>query len=64
MSIALKGVPVHQAQPPDGVVRIKDEWYFEENTPATGIASLGLDAGLPSAPSDSDRKSILDLFKP
>ena len=64
MAHALKGVPVDSPAAPDGLVRQQGEWYFEENTPASGIATLGLEAGQPNAPSESDRKSILDLFKP
>ncbi|MBW8832175.1 MAG: PBP1A family penicillin-binding protein [Burkholderiales bacterium] len=63
MGHALKTTPVHESQPPDGVVRINGEFYLEEHTPASGISSLGLEDALPSAPTDSDRKSILDLFK-
>jgi len=63
MGYALKKTPVYESQPPDGVVRINGEWYLEEHTPATGISSLGLEEALPSAPTDSDRRSILDLFK-
>jgi penicillin-binding protein 1A len=64
MATALKGVPVHEPSAPDGLVRVGDEWYFEENTPSSGIASLGLEARAPNAPSEADRNSILDLFKP
>jgi penicillin-binding protein 1A len=64
MAQALKGVPVHEAVAPDGVVRINGEWFFEENTPANAVMSLGLDAAQPNAPNDTERKSILDLFKP
>jgi penicillin-binding protein 1A len=64
MATALKGVPVHEAAAPDGLVRIGGEWYFEENTPASGITSLGLEVQAPNGPTEADRKSILDLFKP
>jgi len=64
MSHALKDVPVEEPVAPDGVVRIGDEWYFEEVTPATGIWSLGVEETLPDAPSADDRKSVLDLFRP
>jgi len=63
MGTALKNVPVHESQAPDGVVRLKGEWYYEENTPASGISTIGLDAPPAAAPTESDRKSILDLFK-
>jgi penicillin-binding protein 1A len=63
MSVALKKVPVHEATPPEGVVRIKGEWYFEENTPASGISTIGLEEGKPTTPPEPEKKSILDLFK-
>lgn len=67
MSHALKGVPVDEPVAPDGVVRVNGEWYFEENTPESGIATMGLEEKspqAPTAPDAADRKSILDLFKP
>jgi penicillin-binding protein 1A len=64
MSQALKGRPIQSPEPPDGVVQLEGEWYFEERTPSQGITGLGLEETLPNAPSSSDRKSILDLFRP
>jgi penicillin-binding protein 1A len=64
MRYALKNVPVDQPVAPDGLVRLQGEWYFEENTPASGIATLGVESLQPNAPSETDRRSILDLFKP
>jgi penicillin-binding protein 1A len=64
MAHALKGLPVTQREAPDGLVQLDGEWYFEERTPAQGIVTLGLEEHLPNAPSESDRRSILDLFRP
>jgi penicillin-binding protein 1A len=64
MSAALKGVPVSEIQPPPGVVNVGGEWYYEEYGPGNGITSLGLeDPAAPPAPTEDERKSILDLFK-
>ena len=63
MKHALNGVPVQQYPVPDGVVSVGDEWYYEEYVKGAGVASLGLDDKLPSAPDEEERKSILDLFK-
>ena len=68
MKVALKGVPVQPYTPPDGVVNINDEWYYQEYAHGTGVTSLGLEdklpgAGGPTAPTEDERKSILDLFK-
>lgn len=63
MSSALKGVPIAELKPPEGVVSINGEWYYEEYTPGRGVASLGLDDALPVVPATEDeRRSILDLF--
>jgi penicillin-binding protein 1A len=42
MGSALKGVPERPVQPPAGVVKVGDEWYFAETQPGQGIASLGV----------------------
>lgn len=71
MSYALKGVPVAEATPPEGVVNVGGEWYYNEYASGSGVSSLGLEepaagaAGAASAPPpvDEERRSILDLFK-
>jgi penicillin-binding protein 1A len=67
MKHALKGVPVQPFTPPEGVVNINDEWYYEEYARGSGVSSLGLEDKMPStapaAPNEDERKSILDLFK-
>lgn len=63
MSQALRGVPVQMPQPPDGLVWWDGEWFFEEYTPTTGIATLGMEDSPPAAPSEEERRSILDLFR-
>ena len=66
MGHALRDMPVEEYQPPDGLVNVAGEWYFEEYGHNAGVASVGLDekATAPaSPPTDDERKSILDLFK-
>jgi penicillin-binding protein 1A len=63
MRQALKGIPVEEPAPPEGVVNIDGEWYYEEYTQGTGVTSLGLEDKLPTMPTEDERKSILDLFK-
>jgi len=67
MKHALKGVPVQPFTPPEGVINMNDEWYYEEYARGSGVSSLGLDDKLPgnapAAPNEDERKSILDLFK-
>ncbi len=64
MSTALKGVPVMEPTPPEGVINVGGEWYYEEYGPGNGISSVGLeDAPAPPAATEEERRSILDLFK-
>ncbi len=63
MQQALKGTPVDEPAPPSGLVNLGGEWYFEEFAHNSGISSLGLEDKLPTAPSEEERRSILDLFK-
>jgi penicillin-binding protein 1A len=42
MGTALKGVPDVSMQPPSGVVKVGDDWYYSETRPGQGVASLGV----------------------
>lgn len=73
METALKGVPVTEVNPPDGVVNSGGEWYFDEFAHGSGVSNLGLDdrsakPGTPTGasqelPPADERKRILELFK-
>ena len=63
MQVALKGVPVQEYEPPEGVVRAKSDWAFDEFGSGRGVSSLGLEDKVPKPPSTEERSSILDLFK-
>jgi penicillin-binding protein 1A len=63
MQPMLKGVPVQEPPVPEGVVNVGGEWFYEEYTRGAGVSSLGLEDKLPEAPSEDEKKSILDLFK-
>jgi penicillin-binding protein 1A len=63
MGYALKGVPVEEPSPPEGVVNLNGEWYYDEYAHGGSIGSVGLEDKLPVAPSEDERRSILDLFK-
>jgi penicillin-binding protein 1A len=63
MAYALKGVPVQELKPPEGVIQTEGDWSFEEFGPGHGVRSLGLEDVLPPAPTSEERNSILDLFK-
>ena len=41
MGRALKGVPEHVPEPPDGLVFSNGDWYYTESQPGQGVAALG-----------------------
>ncbi len=43
METALKGVPATQYTPPEGVVNVGGEWFFDEYARGSGVSSLGLE---------------------
>ena len=75
METALKGVPVVPlVPPPEGVVNVGGEWFYNEYARNSGVSSVGLDdkgavnggtgAEPPHPPPASEeRNRILDLFK-
>jgi penicillin-binding protein 1A len=79
MEYALKGVPVAEYPPPEGVVNVGGEWYYNEYARGGGVTSLGgggnQDPGAANpeqspgtdastgAPASDEKNRILDLFK-
>lgn len=64
MAYALKGIPVQTLPPPPGVTLHGSDWMYEEFGPGAGVTSLGMEDPLPpQAPSEDERKGILDLFR-
>jgi len=63
MAHALKGVPVQELHPADGLVQVGNDWIFDEFAGGRGVNSVGMEERVPTAPSDEERKSILDLFR-
>jgi len=63
MQHALKGVPVQEPTPPEGVVFAAGYWTFDEFAHGGGISSVGLDDKIPEAPTVEERRGILDLFR-
>ena len=73
METALRNVPIMEPEAPEGIVRVSNEWYYEEFSKDTGIGAVGagdkVPAGAPASaasrpmtPSEEQR-SILDLFR-
>jgi penicillin-binding protein 1A len=64
MQSALSGKPVDEiAPPPEGVVNINGEWFYDEYASANGVRELATEPNAPPAATDDEKKSILDLFK-
>jgi len=69
MGEALKGVPVELPAPPEGVVSVGSDWYFQEYTPGRGVNALGAGDGAVEgqvsgpAVEPQEKRSILDLFR-
>ncbi len=63
MSHALKELPVKEPAVPEGVVNIAGEWFYDEYSHGGAVSSLGLEDKTPVAPSEEERRGILDLFR-
>jgi penicillin-binding protein 1A len=63
MQFALRGKPVDEMTPPEGVVNINGEWFYEEYTAGSGVRELAAEPNVPSTTTEDEKKSILDLFK-
>ena len=63
METALKNVPVMEPEPPEGIVRLNNEWYFEEFAKNGGVGAVGAGAAHQAQPAAEEKKSILDLFR-
>ncbi len=67
MQTALNGVPVMEPSAPEGVVRVGNEWYFDEFSRSEGVPNVNLD-DKPAhdtivLPPTEEKKRILDLFR-
>lgn len=67
METALKNVPIQELSPPEGVVHIGGEWYYDEFGKGSGVSGLGLeDKGEPNnepVTAPEEKRKILDMFK-
>ena len=73
METALKNVPIMEPDAPEGLVRVNNEWYYEEFAKGAGIGAVGAgEKGNVAAPApgasrpmtqSEEQRSILDLFK-
>ncbi|BDT73345.1 penicillin-binding protein 1A [Comamonadaceae bacterium OS-4] len=67
METALKGIPITEPTVPEGVVRLGNEWFYEEFTPGAGVSNLGMTDKAENAKENGtaadEKQKILDLFK-
>lgn len=63
MQYALKNKAVDEVTPPEGVVNVNGEWFYEEYSGTSGVRELSNEPNVPGAATDEEKKSILDLFK-
>jgi len=63
METALKNVPVMEPEPPEGIVHLNNEWYFEEFAKNGGVGAVGAGTSHQAQPAADEKKSILDLFR-
>jgi penicillin-binding protein 1A len=63
MQYALKGVPVQEIAPPEGVLQSGPYWMFDEFAHGAGISSVGLEDTVPQPATETERSGILDLFR-
>lgn len=67
METALKSVPVTEPMAPEGVVKLGNEWFYEEFIHGAGVSNLGMsdgsDAPAEATSAPDEKKKILELFK-
>ncbi|WP_082579977.1 penicillin-binding protein 1A [Pelomonas sp. Root1444] len=63
MQFALRGKPVDEMTPPEGITNINGEWFYEEYTSGSGVRELSNEPTVPGTTTEDEKKSILDLFK-
>jgi penicillin-binding protein 1A len=63
MAHALKGMPVREPVPPEGVILEGGDWRYQEFARGAGVTSLGLEDVIPAPPTTEERSGILDLFR-
>jgi penicillin-binding protein 1A len=63
MQFALRGKPVEEMTPPEGVINLNGEWFYEEYTAGSGVRELASEPNVPGTTTEDEKKSILDLFK-
>lgn len=65
MQFALRNTPVSPYEPPEGVIVVNGEYYFDEYSGKAGVSALTADddAQAPKPGTEEEKRGILDLFK-
>jgi penicillin-binding protein 1A len=65
MQYALRNVPVAPYEPPEGVLTVNGEYFYDEYTGQAGVSAITAeDEAKAAKPSlEEEKRSILDLFK-
>jgi penicillin-binding protein 1A len=63
MNHALRKLPLQTPEVPAGLVQQGGDWVFDEFSGSAGVSSVGLEDQVPQAPSEDEKKGILDLFR-
>jgi penicillin-binding protein 1A len=63
MTHALRKLPPQEMAVPDGVMQRGNDWVYDEYGAGAAVTSVGLEDKAPHAPSEEERRGILDLFR-
>ncbi len=65
MQYVLRGVPVKPYEPPEGVVMVNGEYFYDEYVGKAGVSAITADdeASAPKPTLDEEKRSIMDMFK-
>jgi penicillin-binding protein 1A len=63
MTHALRKLPPQEMAVPDGVMQRGSDWVYDEYGAGAAVTSVGLEDKAPHAPSEEERRGILDLFR-
>ena len=63
MTHALRKLPPQDLTVPEGVMQRGNDWVYDEYGAGAAVTSVGLEDKMPHAPSEEERRGILDLFR-
>jgi penicillin-binding protein 1A len=63
MTHALRKLPPQELPVPEGVMQRGSDWVYDEYGAGAAVTSVGMEEKMPHAPSEEERRGILDLFR-